>query len=217
MPVQFWDASNNVLSDIVTSSGEMVMASVQVTIRAYKDVPIVPKAETSEAFDRYYTYTCMPSQQTIRIFGSPSVLDKIDEIGTETIFPNDEVGEERMTVNLDIPSDVTLENMQSPQITVLVSVAEKIAETQQYSIKINYTGIGYGLRLSGDEPEQMTLSVTGSVRAMERFRAEWMTLHVDLRTWNEETEHYSTIDGHQIRLRILPADVWFRMYYYHYT
>jgi YbbR domain-containing protein len=135
----------------------------------------------------------MPSQQTIRIFGSPSVLDKIDEIGTETIFPNDEVGEERMTVNLDIPSDVTLENMQSPQITVLVSVAEKIAETQQYSIKINYTGIGYGLRLSGDEPEQMTLSVTGSVRAMERFRAEWMTLHVDLRTWNEETEQYPLI------------------------
>ena len=35
--------------------------------------------------------------------------------------------------------------------------------------------------------------------------------------WNEETEHYRTIDGHQIRLRILPADVWFRMYYYHYT
>ena len=193
MPVQFWDASNNVLSDIVTSSGEMVTASVQVTIRAYKDVPIVPKTEPSEAFDRYYTYTCMPSQQTIRIFGSPSVLDKIDEIGTETIFPNDEVGEERMTVNLDIPSDVTLENMQSPQITVLVSVAEKIAETQQYSIKINYTGIGYGLRLSGDEPEQMTLSVTGSVRAMERFRAEWMTLHVDLRTWNEETEQYPLI------------------------
>jgi hypothetical protein len=35
--------------------------------------------------------------------------------------------------------------------------------------------------------------------------------------WNEETEHYRTIDGHQIRLRVLPADVWFRMYYYHYT
>ncbi len=35
--------------------------------------------------------------------------------------------------------------------------------------------------------------------------------------WNEETEHYRTIDGHRIRLRILPADVWFRMYYYHYT
>ena len=36
-------------------------------------------------------------------------------------------------------------------------------------------------------------------------------------SWNEETEHYRTIDGHQVRLKILPADVWFRMYYYHYT
>ena len=35
--------------------------------------------------------------------------------------------------------------------------------------------------------------------------------------WNEETEHYRTVDGHQVRLKILPADVWFRMYYYHYT
>lgn len=35
--------------------------------------------------------------------------------------------------------------------------------------------------------------------------------------WNEETEHFHTVDGHQIRLRILPADVWFRMYYYHYS
>jgi hypothetical protein len=36
-------------------------------------------------------------------------------------------------------------------------------------------------------------------------------------SWNEETEHYRIIDGQQIRLNILPADVWFRMCYYHYT
>ena len=34
--------------------------------------------------------------------------------------------------------------------------------------------------------------------------------------WNEDTEHYHTVEGHQIRLKILPADVWFRTYYYHY-
>ena len=32
--------------------------------------------------------------------------------------------------------------------------------------------------------------------------------------WNEENQHYRTFDGQEIRLRILPADVWFRMYYY---
>lgn len=35
--------------------------------------------------------------------------------------------------------------------------------------------------------------------------------------WNEETEHFQTIGDHIIQLKILPADVWFRMYYYHYT
>ena len=35
--------------------------------------------------------------------------------------------------------------------------------------------------------------------------------------WNEENDHYANVGGKQIRLEILPADVWFRMYYYHYT
>ena len=36
-------------------------------------------------------------------------------------------------------------------------------------------------------------------------------------SWNEETEHYRMIEDHLIRLKILPADVWFRLCYYHYT
>ena len=35
--------------------------------------------------------------------------------------------------------------------------------------------------------------------------------------WNGENVHYATIGDRQIQLEILPADVWFRMYYYHYT
>ena len=35
--------------------------------------------------------------------------------------------------------------------------------------------------------------------------------------WNEENVHYTIIDGKAIRLDILPADVWFRLHYYHYT
>ena len=36
-------------------------------------------------------------------------------------------------------------------------------------------------------------------------------------SWNGDSDHYATVDGRQIRLTVLPADVWFRMYYYHYT
>lgn len=35
--------------------------------------------------------------------------------------------------------------------------------------------------------------------------------------WNGENVHYATVGDRQIQLEILPADVWFRMYYYHYT
>ncbi|MBR4472347.1 MAG: hypothetical protein IKS55_01795 [Oscillospiraceae bacterium] len=35
--------------------------------------------------------------------------------------------------------------------------------------------------------------------------------------WKEQTAHYTTIHGQQIRLKILPPDVWFRIYYYHDT
>ena len=34
--------------------------------------------------------------------------------------------------------------------------------------------------------------------------------------WNEEYEHYMVVEGHRIKLEILPADVWFRLNYYHY-
>ena len=36
-------------------------------------------------------------------------------------------------------------------------------------------------------------------------------------SWNGDSDHYATLYGKQIRLTVLPADVWFRMYYYHYT
>ena len=35
--------------------------------------------------------------------------------------------------------------------------------------------------------------------------------------WNGESEHFAIVGDRQIRLTVLPADVWFRMYYYHYT
>ena len=95
-----------------------------------------------------------------------------------------------MTVNLSVPDGVTLDASQDSEIVVLVSVADKIAEAADYSIKVNYSGIGYGLQLSGDEPAFLTVSVTGSVRAMEKFNADWIRLQVDLSGWNEETELY---------------------------
>ena len=35
--------------------------------------------------------------------------------------------------------------------------------------------------------------------------------------WNEEYEHFATIEGNTIQLEIMPVDVWLRMHYYHYS
>ena len=35
--------------------------------------------------------------------------------------------------------------------------------------------------------------------------------------WNDEYEHFATIEGKTVQLEIMPADVWLRLYYYHYS
>ncbi len=34
--------------------------------------------------------------------------------------------------------------------------------------------------------------------------------------WNEEYTHRKQINGKTVELELIPADVWFRAYYYHY-
>ena len=35
--------------------------------------------------------------------------------------------------------------------------------------------------------------------------------------WNEDSEHFAIVNNRSIQLAIMPADVWFRLYYYHYA
>ena len=35
--------------------------------------------------------------------------------------------------------------------------------------------------------------------------------------WNEDTEHFAIVNGRSIQLEIMPADVWFRTFYYQYS
>ena len=138
LPVRFKDVSNNDLGEIVTSNGERVVANVPIVVRAYKDVPVVPTVSVSKDFDRYYEYECVPATESVRIFGSPVKLSTVESIGTETIFP-EEVGEQRISVGLDVPEGITVDSNQN--IT-----------TEQINGK-EYLKIGARLRVTEREAE----------------------------------------------------------------
>lgn len=193
LPVQFKDISNNDLGEIVTSSGERVMANVSIVVRAYKDVPVVPTVSVSEDFDRYYEYECIPAIETIRIFGSPSKLSTVESIGTETIFPEG-AGERRISVGLDIPDGITVDsnhNITTEQIngkeylkiSARLRVTEREADPAEFQIPIEYTQTRSGVVLDGTEPKTALIRVYATVKAMESFDPSMVLLNVDLQNY----------------------------------
>ncbi len=193
LPVQFKDVSNNDLGEIVTSNGERVVANVPIVVRAYKDVPVVPTVSVSKDFDRYYEYECVPATESVRIFGSPVKLSTVESIGTETIFP-EEVGEQRISVGLDVPEGITVDSNQNItteqingkeylKIGARLRVTEREAEPAEFEIPIEYTQARNGVVLDGSEPKTVRIRVYGTVRAMEAFDPSMISVSVDLQNY----------------------------------
>lgn len=187
LPVQFYDSANVRLDDIVSSSGETVTTNVRVVIRAYKDVPIEPAILADDAFYADYGVSCTSAQSTIRLYGDIATLNAIESVKTEQILPSSEPGEERMTVDLVIPSGVTLDKSQSRTVTLLLRVWELVAEDVEYEIPITYSETKRTVALSGTEPKTVKVLVSGSVIAMRAFDPSLLTASVDLGNYFEGT------------------------------
>ncbi|MBR0507651.1 MAG: hypothetical protein IJJ86_03485 [Clostridia bacterium] len=186
LPVQFYDSANQRLDDIVTSDGETVTTNVRVQIRACKVVEIVPTVETDEEFDALYTYTCTPAQKSIVLYGDYAVISRIDEIRTESVFPQSEEGEERMFVDLIIPAGADTDRSQPGSITVLLQVKER-SDIQEYEIPINYSKIKDRLALTDAAPMWVTVQVSGKARAMQSFDPAKITATVNLQNFGAGT------------------------------
>ncbi len=187
LPVQFYDSANVRLDDIVSSSGETVTTNVRVVIRAYKDVPIEPSIVADDTFYADYGVSCTSAQSTIRLYGDIATLSAIDSVKTEQILPGSEPGEERMLVNLVIPSGVTLDKSQTRVVTVFLRVWELMAEDVEYEVPITYSESKRTVALNGNEPKTVTVRVTGSVIAMKSFDPSLLTASVDLGNYFEGT------------------------------
>lgn len=182
LPVQFYDSANRRLDDIVTSDGESVTTNVRVHIRACKVVDIEPAIETDEEFNMLYSCDCTPSQKSIVLYGDRAVLDRIDVIRTESVFPQAAEGEERMLVELIIPGGVEIDRTQSATITVLLQVSER-SDIQEFEIPINYTKIKDRLALTDSAPLWVTVQVSGKARAMQSFDPNKITATVNLQNF----------------------------------
>ncbi len=187
LPVQFYDSANVRLDDIVTSSGESVTTNVHVVIRAYKDVPIVPTVVTTEQFDELYDFECIPGQETIRLYGERSVLDTIESIGTETIFPRMGKSETNSTTRLIIPEGTSIDSTQTGVISYYLRVWERMSDGVEYEIPITYTAPKEELALLGTEPKTVTVRVTGTIVAMQSFNPSWITASVDVSNFAQGT------------------------------
>ena len=187
LPVQFYDSANVRIDDIVTSNGEKVTTNVRVVIRAYKDVPIVPNVITDKQFDASYAYSCVALQESIRLYGSLSVLNSIDAITTESIIPSMKQTDERMTVGLLIPANVETLASQSRTVGVYLRVWELEADPVEYEIPIAYSETKPTVALSGEEPKTVRVSVSGSVLAMASFDPGTFTATVDLGNYGDGT------------------------------
>jgi YbbR domain-containing protein len=186
LPVQFYDSANKRLDDIVTSDGESVTTNVRVHIRACRVVDIEPTIEADEEFSALYACTCTPAQKSIVLYGDRAVLDRIDVIRTEPIFPQSVEGEERMLVDLIIPNGVEIDRTQLGSITVLLQVSER-SDIQEFEIPISYTKIKDRIGLTDSAPMWVTVQVSGKARAMQSFDPSKITASVNLQNFGTGT------------------------------
>ena len=136
---------------------------------------------------RSYAYSCVALQESVRLYGSLSVLNSIDAITTETIVPTMKQSDERLTVGLMIPANVETLASQSRTVGVYLRVWELAADPVEYEIPIAYSETKPTVALSGEEPKTVRVSVSGSVLAMAAFDPGMFTATVDLKNYAEGT------------------------------
>ena len=183
LDVVFRDADGNVIDDPATSGVKVKVDNIE--IRRYREVPIVPDvSEDLIDLDRY-EYTCGfadGAQKTIRIYGEAEELMKIREIRTETISPESEAGQEKLTVGLVIPS--TVKTDQKSTTAVDVSVSQRAEEGREFELPIRYSEPDEGILVT-EKPDTIKIKVSGYVEAMEGFSEDWFTADVDLHHYGE--------------------------------
>lgn len=176
LPVQFYDSSNILLDGITSSDGETFTINVRVTIRAYKEVDIVPSIEM---LSEGYTWDYVLSRSKVILYGDWSVLNTIDSIQTTTVTATPDMQNTPTAVELILPSGVETASGFSKTITVTISVTEMTA-TKEFEIPITHKNLGAGLALQSENLKTVKVTLTGPISEVEAFDQTQFTAVIDL-------------------------------------
>lgn len=184
--VQFFDQAGEVLTDIVNSDGETVKADVDIEIKVYKDVPIVPNFVMTQSFESYCNFEYRLGEQSVRLFAEKrDTLDAIESIKTELIGVKMLNDETNRNLSLIFPEGTSLENGSTTKyVPMYLHVTEIEADPVEFTIPIRYSQTKTNIFRSGKEPDTVTFRVTGTVRAMEVFNTGWLSASVNVDSFN---------------------------------
>lgn len=173
----FFDKEGNEI-EVVTRSGELPNARVDVVISAVKEVPIEPRLEI--VADTYYDVVTVLSRETVKLNGDEETLAEISSVKTAPIVPAEELGTQELEAEIIVPDGTAVVSGQSSKIVATVTVSEKMDVIEDLSVPITYVGLGQDLIFASDKPAAGLVNVSGTVRQLELLSADSMTLQVDL-------------------------------------
>ena len=174
-PILFYNSSNVGVDNIVDDSGDSYSLEVPVTIRAYREVEIVPEISIADGYD--YAYTL--SRRSVTLFGERSTLLALNTIQTEPITALPNMTGESVLSKLILPDGVTTGDGESDSVTVTLTKREK-TETRTLTVPIAVRGLDGALQCGEDFPTETEVSVTGTVKRLDAFTAANLTVTADL-------------------------------------
>ena len=172
--IRFYNSSNVGLDHIYNDSGDSYSLEVPITIRAYRDIEIVPDISVEDGYD--YRYTVSP--KTVRLFGDRAALEQISSVATEPIAALPEMNAQAVETKLIIPENVTVGN-DTDVVNVTITVMDQV-ETRTYTVPISVRGLSDSLARGEDFPTEANVLVTGTVNKLNTFSSAYITATLDL-------------------------------------
>ena len=181
-PIRFYNSSNIALDNIYDDSGDNYSLEVSVSIRAYREVEIVPEIVTEDG----YTYQYTMSRKTVKLYGNRSALLSVGSVATEPIMALPEMNGTAVTASLILPEGLSVDDESDGSITVTLAVTEQI-EMRTFVVPITVKGLDMNLTRGDAFPTEAEVVVTGTVKKLDAFASSFMTVTLDLTGYPEGT------------------------------
>lgn len=175
-PVRFYDSSNVALDDIYNDNGESYTIEVPITIRAYREVPIVPDIQVAEGYEAEHTL----SRSSVTLFGERSILLETAQISTEPITATADMSAETVEAALVLPEGVSLTAGDSGKVTVTLTTTE-LTDTREVTVPITIVNMHNDLLRDETFPIEAVVTIHGTLRELDAFIPAYVKLTMDLK------------------------------------